>query len=116
MVAVATSPMMRLTPLRLNLSNNWSCALSWGALREETPHDAQADAPPIPCGFSAPLAAPPAGGGRRGTTVDGGAQSVVAGPAPTGTARSAAAATAHPHAPATPDVACHRGDHCEFGV
>src|SRR5215510_11660648 len=100
----------------LRQNHNWSFALSWRASREETPHGAQADATPTPCGFSAPLAAPLAGGGRRGTTVAGRAQSVVVGSAPAGTARSAAAATTHPHAPATPDVARPRGHHCEFGV
>src|SRR6266705_6186713 len=87
-----------------------------GASREEASHGAQADTTPIPSGFSAPLADPPARGGRCGTTAAGRAQSVVAGSAPAGTPRSAAAATAHSHASATPDAARHRGHHCEPGM
>src|SRR5215469_2287112 len=83
---------------------------------EEVLHGTQAHEIPSPCRVSAPLADPDARSGRGGTTAAGRAQSVVASPAPTGTSRSAAAAPAHPHAPATLDVARHRGDHCEFGV
>src|SRR5512145_87743 len=82
---------------------------------EEVPHGAQAHEIPSPCRVSAPRADPEARGGSGGTTTAGRAQPVVAGPAPTGTARSAAAAPTHPHAPATPDVARHRGDSWELG-
>src|SRR5438132_10417714 len=101
---------------RLNLSNNQSFALCWEASREEAPHGAQAVATPVPCGFSASLADSPASGGRGRTTADGRAQSVAAGPAPAGTARSARAAAAHPHAPADRDPARDGSHHCEPGV
>src|SRR5215510_3966295 len=105
-----------LAPTRLNLSNNWFFALSLGASTEEVPHGAQTATTPTPSGFSASLADPCASGGRRGTTPDRLAESVVAGPAPARTARSPAAAAAYPHAPAAPDAARDGGDHREPGV
>src|SRR2546425_11452011 len=83
---------------------------------EEVPHGTQAHKIPSPCRVSAPLADPDASGGRGGTTAAGRAQSVVAGPAPAGTARSAPAAPAHPHAPTPPDAARHGGHHGELGM
>src|SRR5215471_3673468 len=100
----------------LNLNHKLSFALSWGSLHRGGPHGTQAHETPPPCRVSAPLADPDASGGRGGTTVAGRAQSVVAGSAAAGTTRSAAAAPTHPHAPATPDAARHRGHHGELGV
>src|SRR6516165_11864623 len=83
---------------------------------EQSPHGTQALESPSPCRVSAPLAEPDASGARGGTTAAGRAQSVVAGSAAAGTTRSAAAAPAHPQAPATPDAARHRGQHGARGV
>jgi hypothetical protein len=58
---------------RLNLSYKRSFALSWGASRKEVSHGAETNATSVPSGVSAPLAGPPARGGRRGTTAAGGA-------------------------------------------
>jgi hypothetical protein len=101
---------------RLNFSHHRACALCWGASREAAPQGGPTDATPVPGGGSAPLADPPASGGRCGTTPDGRAQAGVAGAAPAGTARSAAAATAHAPASATPAVARHRGAQGAPGV
>src|SRR5262245_23309648 len=101
---------------RLNLRSNRTFTLSWRASREEAAHGAQADTTLVPFGVSAPLADSDAGGGRGRTTAAGCAHSIVAGPAPAGTARSTAAPTAHPHAATAPDAARHRGHHCELGV
>src|SRR5215510_39240 len=87
-----------------------------GPLHRGGPHGTQAHAIASPCRVSTPLAEPHASGGRGGTTAAGRAQSVVAGSAAAGTTRSAAAAPTHPHAPATPDTARHRGHHGELGV